>query len=70
MHGNNIKKGKSLCSYLYLKLAKHHVSPFILYIFSSTNSENRRAEQILPGVKGEGWHQWEGGCGAGKGLEG
>jgi hypothetical protein len=36
--------GNSLCSYLYLKLEKHHVSCFIFYVFSSTKSENRRAE--------------------------
>jgi hypothetical protein len=47
MHGNNTRK--LLCSYLYLKLAKRHVSHFIFYVFSSTKSENRRAEQILRG---------------------
>jgi hypothetical protein len=38
-------QGNSLC--LYLKLAKHHVPLFIFYVFSSTKSENRRAEQVL-----------------------
>jgi hypothetical protein len=42
-------QGNFLCSYLYLKLAKRHVSHFIFYVFSSTKSENRRAEQILRG---------------------
>jgi hypothetical protein len=36
----------SMCSYLYLKLAKWHVSCFIFYVFSSTKLENRRAEQF------------------------
>jgi hypothetical protein len=38
-------QGNSLCSYLYLKLAK--TSCF--YLFSSTKSENRLAEQVLGG---------------------
>jgi hypothetical protein len=42
-------QGNSLCRYLYLKLAKWHVSCFIFYVFSSTKLENRRAEQILLG---------------------
>jgi hypothetical protein len=41
------KQGNFLCSYLYLKLAKCHVSCFIYYVFSSTKSENRGAEQVL-----------------------
>jgi hypothetical protein len=39
---------------------------FIFYAFSSTKSENRRAEQV-GGEHGGFWHQWEGG-GAGKGV--
>jgi hypothetical protein len=38
-------QGNSLCSYLYLRLAKCHVSHFIFYGFSSTKLENRREEQ-------------------------
>jgi hypothetical protein len=36
------------------------------FIFSSKKSDNRRAEQVLPGAgrggggRGESWHQWEG----------
>jgi hypothetical protein len=44
-----ITRGISLYRYLYLKLAKHHVSLIIFYDFSSTKSENRRVEQVLPG---------------------
>jgi hypothetical protein len=44
-----ITQGNSLCSYLYLKLEKCHVSLFIFYVFSSTRSENRRAEQVQHG---------------------
>jgi hypothetical protein len=53
-------QGNFPSSYLYLKLAKCHVSCFIFifYGFSSTKLENRRAEQVLPGVGV--WHQWEG----------
>jgi hypothetical protein len=51
-------KWNSLCSYLYLKLAKHHVSHFILYVFPSTKSKNRRVGQV-----GGGWCWWEGGGG-------
>jgi hypothetical protein len=47
-------QGNSLCSYLYLKLAKSHVSHFIFYTFSSTKLENRMAEQVLPGSGGAG----------------
>jgi hypothetical protein len=42
-------QGNSLCSYLYLKLAKHHVSCFIYYVFSSIKPENRRVKEVLPG---------------------
>jgi hypothetical protein len=38
----------SMYSYLYLKLAKCDVFLFISYVFSSTKSEKRRAEQFLP----------------------
>jgi hypothetical protein len=40
--------GISLQSYLYLKQSKHYVCLIISYIFSSTKSENKRAEQVLP----------------------
>jgi hypothetical protein len=43
--------GISLCSHLYLKLAKMLVFLIITYIFSSTKLE-KRAEQVLPGSKG------------------
>jgi hypothetical protein len=39
-------QGISLYSYFYLKLAK--MSCFSYYVFSSTKSENKRAEQVLP----------------------
>jgi hypothetical protein len=44
--------GISLCSYLYLKLAK---MLFLVtsYVFSSTKLE-KRAEQVLPGSEGVG----------------
>jgi hypothetical protein len=57
--------GISLYSYLYLKLAKMIC---LSYVFSSTKSENKRAEQVLPGRGGEakgderGWE--EGGDGS------
>jgi precorrin-3B methylase len=38
-----------LCSYLYLKLVKCHVSHFIFSVFSSIKSENGRVEQVLQG---------------------
>jgi hypothetical protein len=41
--------GISLYSYLYLKLAKNAILLIISYVFSSTASENKRAEQVLPG---------------------
>jgi hypothetical protein len=47
--------GLSLCSYLYLKLAKHYVFLIIFYVFSSTKSENKRVEQVLPGSGVRGW---------------
>jgi hypothetical protein len=42
-------EGNSICSYLYLKLPKHHVSCLFFNVFSSTKSENRRVEQVLWG---------------------
>jgi hypothetical protein len=54
-------QGISLCSYLYLKLAK--MLCLSNYVFSSTKLENRRAEQVLLGG-----HQW--GEVAGKGEVG
>jgi hypothetical protein len=49
-----ISQGNSLCSYIYLKLANHHVFLFIFYLFSSTKSENKRVEQVPPEVGGFG----------------
>jgi hypothetical protein len=46
----DITQGNSLCSYLYLKLAKMPCFSFYLLCFSSTKSENRRADQVLPRV--------------------
>jgi hypothetical protein len=48
-------QGISLYSYLHLKLQKYHVFLIIFYVFSSTKSENKRVEQVLPG--GGGWGQ-------------
>jgi hypothetical protein len=47
-------QGNSLCNYLYLKLAKHHIShfTFIFYGFSSSKLENKKEEQVLP------WRGW------------
>jgi hypothetical protein len=36
-------------SYLYLKLAKTLCFSYYLYVFSSTKSEKKREEQVLPG---------------------
>jgi uncharacterized membrane protein len=44
--------GISLYSYLYLELAKTYVFFIISYVFSSTKSENKKAEQVLPGSGG------------------
>jgi hypothetical protein len=41
------KQGISLCSYLYLKLAK--MPHFLIFYVSSTKSENKSVEQVLPG---------------------
>jgi hypothetical protein len=46
-------QGNSLCSYLYLKLAKITYFSFYLLCFSSTKLENSRAEQVLWGGGGE-----------------
>jgi hypothetical protein len=43
------KQGNSLCSHLYLKLAKTSCFSFYLLLFFSTKPENRKAEQVLPG---------------------
>jgi hypothetical protein len=40
--------GISLYSYLYLKLAKTLSFFIISYVFTSTKSENKRTEQVLP----------------------
>jgi hypothetical protein len=47
-------QGISLCSYPYLKLAKMPCFSIIFNVFSSTKSENKRAEQVLPGGGGGG----------------
>jgi hypothetical protein len=44
--------GVSLYSYLYLKLMLFF--PIIFYDFSSTKSENKREEQVLPRREGSG----------------
>jgi hypothetical protein len=51
-------QGNSLCSYLYLKLAK--MSCFSFYLFSSAKSENRRlnrscSEGRVASVGGSRW---------------
>jgi hypothetical protein len=43
-----------LYSYLYPKLAKRYIFLIISDAFSSTKSENKRVEQVLPG-SGGGW---------------
>jgi hypothetical protein len=63
-----ISQGNSLCSYLYLKQAKVLCFTFTFSHFSSTKSENRRVEKILP--RGEVWHQWEGEGGGEREYEG
>jgi hypothetical protein len=40
-------QGNSLCSYLYLKLAKPNVSLFIFYVFSFYKIEEQEAEPHL-----------------------
>jgi hypothetical protein len=42
----------SLYSYFYLKLAKTLIFLFISYVFSPTQLENKRAEQVLPQSRG------------------
>jgi hypothetical protein len=47
--------GISLCSYLYLKLAKKKNCVFLTcYIFSSTKLEKKRIEEVLPGIRSGG----------------
>jgi hypothetical protein len=49
-------QGDSLCSYLYLKLAKHHDFQFIFYVFvfyEIGEQEDRTGSGV--GV----WHWWE-----------
>jgi hypothetical protein len=38
-----LSQGKHLCVYLYLKQQKYN-----FFLFSSTKSENRKAEEVLP----------------------
>jgi hypothetical protein len=46
--------GICLYSYLHLKQAKHHVFLITFYVFLSSKSHNKRAEQVLPrGGRGE-----------------
>jgi hypothetical protein len=52
-------KGNSLCSCLYLKLAKTPCFSFYLLGFFFYEIEEQRVEWVLP--RGWGWHQWEGG---------
>jgi hypothetical protein len=47
-------------SYLYLKLAK--LILIISYVFSSTKSEDKRAEQVLPGGEEAGGGRWPKQC--------
>jgi ribosomal protein L24E len=54
-----ILQENSLCSCLYHKQAKTS------FFFSSTKSEKRRAEQVLP-REGD-WYQWEGRVGGKRG---
>jgi hypothetical protein len=49
-------QGISLYSYLYLKLEKMPRILFSFYVFSSTKSENKKAEEFQPGGR---W--WVGG---------
>jgi hypothetical protein len=46
-------QGNSLCSSLYLKLARCHVSYFIFYVFSSTKSYKRTGQVLW---EEGGWH--------------
>jgi hypothetical protein len=45
-------QGISLCSYLYLKLIKTSCFSFYLIYFSSTKSQNKTVEQVLPSGRG------------------
>jgi hypothetical protein len=59
------KQGISLYSYLYSILAKMPCFSYYLLVFSSTKSENRKKEQVLPKSGGGGvsiggmewWHK-------------
>jgi hypothetical protein len=44
--------GISLYSHLYSQTSKNAVFLIISYVFSSTKSENKRLEQVLPGSEG------------------
>jgi hypothetical protein len=48
-----------LHSYLYLKLTKMPCFLIVFYVFSSTKSENKKVEQVLP--PGEEEKEWEAG---------
>jgi hypothetical protein len=51
-----ISQGNQLCNYPNLKV-KCCFFHFLFSLFSSTKSQNRRAEQILS--RGKGWHLFE-----------
>jgi hypothetical protein len=61
--------GISLYSYPYLKLEKCYVFHITTYVFSSTKLE-KRAEQVLPGSKGDGGGGGGGDEGRGRWQEG
>jgi hypothetical protein len=58
--GRGTTHGNSLCNYLYLKLAKHHISCFnlIFYVFSSTTLEKRRQKRFCRGMGVGVWGVW------------
>jgi hypothetical protein len=56
IHGNITRKLPVYVTFISNKL-KCHLFHFVLSLFSSTKSENRRAEKVLP--SGEGWLQWK-----------
>jgi hypothetical protein len=58
-----ISQGNSLCSYLYLKLAK--MSYFAIYLLSFFFYKIRGVQNRF--CQGWGWHQWRGGGGRDKG---
>jgi hypothetical protein len=56
-----VTQGNSLCSYLYLKLAKTPCFSYSLFMFfSSTKSENRVCVYVAGWWGGGVWHRWEG----------